>query len=206
MRGQSAEGQLVILVEGPSDVASLRAVAASRGLHEDSDHFHIVSMGGVTNVRHHLRRLASEAPATRTAGLCDSPEERFVVGALRDQGLVVESREDLERAGFFVCDRDLEDEIIRALGLEAVEETLARLRLIDRFRSFQLQPEWRNRPVHEQLRRFAGVASGRKVLLAARLSAMLTPANTPRPLAGLVGLIGHGGHIRGSGPLGPAGP
>jgi hypothetical protein len=180
---------LVILVEGPSDVASLRALTTARGLDHGSHGFELVSMGGVTNARHHLTRLARETPGTMVAGLYDAAEERFVVRALRDHGFAVESRDDVERHGFFVCDRDLEEEIIRALGPESVEGVLAELRLIDRFRTFQRQPEWRGRPVAEQLRRFAGVASGRKTLLAGELTGRLTPANTPRPLAALVDLI-----------------
>lgn len=184
-----APAPLVILVEGPSDVASLRALTSARGLDEERYAFELVSMGGVTNARSHLARLAREAPDARVAGLYDAPEERYVVSALRAQGVEIQSRDDLERQGFFVCDRDLEEEIIRALGPESVEEVLAELRLIDRFRTFQRQPEWRGRPVGEQLRRFAGVASGRKSLLAEELTGRLTPATTPRPLAGLVRLI-----------------
>lgn len=189
MSVRAGHARLVILVEGPSDVASLRALVAARGLDQTRHAFELLSMGGVTNARHHLARLAQETPESTVAGLYDAAEERFVARALQDQGLAIESREDLERHGFFVCDRDLEEEIIRALGPEAVEDVLSELRLIDRFRTFQRQPEWRGRPVSEQLRRFAGVASGRKTLLAGELTGRLTPANTPRPLAGLVDLI-----------------
>jgi hypothetical protein len=183
---------LVVLVEGPSDVASLRTLAAARGLDEERHDFELVSMGGVTNVRHHLTRLSAAAPEVRVAGLCDAPEERYVAGALRAQGVVVETRADLEREGFFVCERDLEEEVIRALGPESVEVALADLRLLDRFRTFQRQPEWRDQPLADQLRRFAGVASGRKVLLAEELAGLLTPANTPHPLARLLHLIANG--------------
>lgn len=184
--------RLVILVEGPSDVASLRTLAAARGLDETRHAFELVSMGGVTNARHHLGRLAHESPTLRVAGLYDAPEERYVLRALRSLGLSVGSGDDLERHGFFVCDRDLEEEIIRALGPEAVEEVLEDLGLVDRFRTFQRQPEWRGRPVDDQLRRFAGVASGRKTLLARALTDRLTPESAPRPLAALMDLIESG--------------
>lgn len=184
--------RLVILVEGPSDVASLRTLAVARGLDETRHAFELVSMGGVTNARHHLRRLAEESPVPRVAGLYDAPEERYVLRALRSLGLHVRSRDDVERQGFFVCDRDLEDEIIRALGPELVEQVLDDLGLIDRFRTFQRQPEWRGRPVADQLRRFAGVASGRKTLFARALTERLTPGSTPRPLAALIDLVESG--------------
>jgi hypothetical protein len=43
--------------------------------------------------------------------------------------------------------------------------------------------------VSEQLRRFAGTTSGRKLLLARRLAEELTPETTPAPLAALVDAI-----------------
>ena len=85
-----------------------------------------------------------------------------------------------------VCDRDLEDELIRALGPGRVQEVLADLGELERFRAFQRQPQWRGREVTEQLRRFAGTASGRKLLLARRLAEELTPTTTPPALLRLV--------------------
>jgi hypothetical protein len=98
----------------------------------------------------------------------------------------VETREDLERAGFVVCDRDLEDELIRALGPARVESVLGELGQHEQLRAFQRQPQWRGRDAHDQLRRFAGTASGRKALFARRLAEELTTANTPPPLSRLL--------------------
>jgi hypothetical protein len=46
-----------------------------------------------------------------------------------------------------VCVKDLEDELIRALGSAGVEEVLAAQGELETFRNFQNQPAWRGRPV-----------------------------------------------------------
>jgi hypothetical protein len=175
---------VVVLVEGASDAAVVRVLCAARGL--DESDVDVRGMGGVTNVGRHLRDLDE---TTRVFGLCDAPEERFVVRALRRAGKDVATRDDLEHLGFWVCDRDLEEELIRALGPSLVETLLEELGEIERFRAFQRQPQWRDRPVGDQLRRFAGTASGRKLILARRLAEALTPATTPRPLVRLVDAV-----------------
>jgi hypothetical protein len=172
---------VVVLVEGASDAAVVRVLCDARGI--DRAAFEVRDMGGVTNVGHHLRSLDGRA---RVLGLYDAPEERFVVRGLRSTGHDVTTREDLRRLGFVVCDADLEDELIRALGSACVEQILAGLGELERFRAFQRQPQWRDRPVADQLHRFAGTASGRKLLLARRLAEELSPATTPGPLAVLV--------------------
>jgi hypothetical protein len=164
----------IVLVEGHSDVAALTTLAAVRGL---TERMRVVDMGGVTNVRRHVALLAATDPDAVVLGLCDLPERRFM------------ERAQPALAEIFVCDRDLEDELIRALGPEPVLDVLGRLDELGRFRTFQGQPEWRHRPLAEQLRRFAGTRSGRKAVLAAALAAALTPATTPTPLRRLLDLV-----------------
>jgi hypothetical protein len=177
---------VVVLVEGASDAAVVRVLYEARGLGAMPPEVELRDMGGVTNVGRHLRALDG---TTSVLGLCDAPEERFVVRGLRSAGHPVGSRDDLEQIGFWVCDRDLEDELIRALGPDRVEAVLDELAELDRFRAFQRQPQWRGRPVGDQLRRFAGTASGRKLTLARRLAEELAPRTTPPPLASLVDAI-----------------
>ena len=164
----------IVLVEGQSDVAALTTLAAGRGL---TGRMRVVAMGGVTNVRRHVAQLSATEPDALVLGLCDLPERRFM------------ERARPALAEVFVCDRDLEDELIRALGPEPVLDVLDRLQELGRFRTFQGQPEWRQRSVPEQLRRFAGTRSGRKTVLAAALASALTPSTTPAPLRGLLDLV-----------------
>ena len=164
---------VVVLVEGASDAAVVELLADGIG-----PGLEVVAMGGVTNVTHHVRRLAGRPPAPVVLGLCDAGERRFL------------ERADPPLAAVLVCDRDLEEELIRAVGPEQVLDVLAELSELDRFRTFQGQPEWRDRPLADQLRRFAGTRSGRKAVLARALAERLAPDQVPAPLAALVSTAG----------------
>jgi hypothetical protein len=117
------------------------------------------------------------------AGLVDAPEEDDYRRALERAGLTVDpSRADLERLGFFVCEADLEDELIRALGPARVEAILEAHGDLSTFHTFQRQPAQRGRPIEAQLRRFMGTRSGRKQAYAAHLVEALELEAMPRPL------------------------
>jgi len=85
-----------------------------------------------------------------------------------------------------VCDADLEDELIRALGVPGVESVLETPGDLRAFRTFQNQPAQRGRPVGRQLRRFMGTLSGRKSRYARALVQALDPERVPRPLDGVL--------------------
>jgi hypothetical protein len=171
----------VVLLEGVSDVAAVRAAAATGGL--DLCATRLVDMGGITNIRAHLGALAAEpSDDMLVLGMCDAGEARFVVAALEAAGRWVRDASDLPSHGFFVCEADLEDELLRSLGAGRVLDVLRRLGLREKFDALRQQPAWRERPLHDQLHRFAGVASGRKELLAAELTSELAVAELPEPL------------------------
>lgn len=169
----------VVLVEGESDAVVVRAVLAARGATAD-----VRPMGGVTN----LARFLAEAggPSPDVLALVDAGEARFAAGALRRHGIRAETAEELAWHGVHVCDRDLEDVLLRALGPDVVLDVVAGMGELGAFASLARMPQWRDRPVTEQLHRFAGSASGRKVRLAARLAERLDPAALPEPLHDLV--------------------
>src|SRR4051794_9888349 len=111
-------------------------------------------MGGATNARRHLTELV---PAGRTVlGLCDRNEAPYLLRALRHVGYAVRDVDSLPSHGFWVCDRDLEEELIRAAGAERALAVLAEVHLSASFTTFTRQPAWQDRPFAEQLRRFAG--------------------------------------------------
>ena len=94
----------------------------------------------------------------------------------------------MEALGFYVCVADLEDELIRALGAAAVEQVVDAQGELGSFRTFQKQPAQQGRTVEEQLRRFMGTRSGRKVRYATLLVDALAldegaPALGPGPRA-----------------------
>ena len=118
------------------------------------------------------------------AGFCDAGEEGAFRRALERGGFGVDlDRAAMERLGFFVCGRDLEDELIRSLGVEAVEEIFAAYGKLGWFRTYQKQPAHRGRATEEQLR---GFLTNWKVLLAAPLVAALDLDRVPRPLDGVL--------------------
>lgn len=175
----------VVLVEGRSDVGVVQDLLARRGS-DATRRVEIVSLEGVTNVHRSLVALEAEPNPPRIAGLCDAPEAGILVRALARRGWPVQDATDLPGHGFFVCDTDLEDELIRALGSDVVTEVVEEIGEGPRFAVFTNQPEWRGRPVEDQLHRFAGSRSGRKEQLARALATRLDDATTPAPLRDLL--------------------
>jgi hypothetical protein len=173
----------VVLVEGPSDRRALEALASRRGRDLDAEGVSVVSIGGATNIRGALEVFGPRGRGSRLAGLCDAAEEEGFRRGLEQAGLGhALTREDMERLGFYVCVADLEEELIRSLGAAAVEQVLDEQGDLGPFRTFQKQPEWRERTTEEQLRRFIGTRRGRKIRTAALLVGALDLARVPRPL------------------------
>jgi hypothetical protein len=170
----------VVLVEGPSDAVVLEVLGRRLGLWSPS--VRVESMGGVTNVG----RFLAEHAGRPVAGLCDAGEVRFVARALRRHGHEVETREHLAALGFFVCQDDLEDELIHALGTAAVLDVIERQGELPLLRILQQQPAQRERSLHDQLHRFFGTKSGRKHRLAGALAAEIPLDLTPAPLRGVL--------------------
>jgi len=152
----------VVLVEGVSDVAALEALGIARsGLL-------ILPLGGATNVGTVARRFA-DSPV-HVVGLCDIGEERFFAKVLDE---------------YFVCDADLEDELIRSLGIEGTERVIELQGDLGMLRTFQNQPAQRSRAPQQQLRRFMGTLAGRKEKYGRALVEGLGDGPVPAPLAAL---------------------
>ncbi|SDR59519.1 hypothetical protein SAMN05216511_7144 [Streptomyces sp. KS_16] len=90
---------------------------------------------------------------------------------------------------FFVCDEDLEDELIRALGVARVTELIQQQGDLRPLRIFLSQPAQRGRSPHQQLRRFLGTKKGRKVHYGRVLVDALPHEHVPTPLADLLDFI-----------------
>ena len=128
----------VVLVEGMSDQAALQTLAARLGRHLREEGVFIVPMGGATNIGHFLGLFGPRGFGVRLAGLCDEGEERDFRRSLEQAGLGAGldragldrrltgglDRAGLARLGFFVCVADLEDELIRSLGVRRVEQLI----------------------------------------------------------------------------------
>jgi hypothetical protein len=180
----------VVLVEGISDQRALEALAALRGRDLAAESVAIVPMGGAHQIGRFLQRFGPPGLNVRLAGLCDAGEEQVFRRALEQAGLGSNlSRGDMEALGFYVCDADLEDELIRALGPTAVEQVIDAQGELEAFRTFQNQPAWRGRPAEQQLRRFIGTQAGRKIRSPASLLGALDLSRVPRPLDRLLAYL-----------------
>ncbi|HEY5842010.1 MAG TPA: TOPRIM nucleotidyl transferase/hydrolase domain-containing protein [Mycobacterium sp.] len=187
---QLIDAATVVLVEGVSDQRAVIALAARCGRDLGAESVAVLPMNGATNIGHFLRRYGPPGQDVRLAGLCDLAEMRFFQKALESAGMGNASTvRDLENHHFFVCDADLEDELIRALGVGRVEQILAEHGDLASFRILQQQPAQRGRSDHARLRRFMGTRGGRKIQYAPLLVDALDLGALPRPLGRLVSVI-----------------
>lgn len=178
-----SEPRAVVLVEGLSDKAALDALARRRGRDLAAEGVAVVPMGGATNIRHFLGTYGPGGLDVRLAGLCDAGEEASFQRGLEWAGLGAGlGRAELEALGFYVCEADLEDELIRALGAPAVERVVEEQGELRSLRTFQKQAAQQGRTAEQQLRRFLGTRGGRKLRYARLLVGALGPARVPRPL------------------------
>lgn len=174
----------VVLVEGVSDQLALEALAARRSRDLEAEGVSIVAIGGAHAIGHALRRFGAGGFDLKLAGLCDAGEERAFAHGLERAGLGTNlSRSDLEALGFFVCDADLEHELVRALGADAVLRIVEEQGELSSFRTFQKQPAKRELDFEEQLWRFMW---NRKIRYAPLLVDALDLDRVPRPLDGVL--------------------
>jgi len=159
-----------VLVEGTSDRRAVEALARRRARDLHAEGIVVVATGGYGNLPRFLERYRD----VRLAGLYDVGEERHVLRALG-----CDDRGGLERAGFYACARDLEDELTRAVGPEGVQRVLEEQGELRAFRTYQKQPAHRARRIEEQLH---GFMWNRKQRYAVLLVDALDLDRVPRPL------------------------
>lgn len=178
-----ADARAVVLVEGESDQRALEVLAVRRGRDLAAEGVVVVPMGGVTNIGHFRALFGPEGLDLQIVGLCDVGEVGEIARGMGhvgwSDGLTAA---DLDALGFDVCVEDLEDELIRALGVPAVEAAIAAEGELASLRTFRKQPAQRGRAADAQLRRFMGTRSGRKIRYGGVLVAALDLARVPAPL------------------------
>lgn len=177
------DAHAVVLVEGISDQRALEALAQRRGRNLVAEGISVVPMGGATTIGRFLDLFGPRGFDVRLAGLCDAAEEGAFQRGLERAGLGSNlTRADMESLGFYVCVADLEDELIRSLGIAAVEQVVDAQGDLASFRTFQKQPAQQGRTGEAQLRRFMGTRGGRKIQYARLLVQALDLDRVPRPL------------------------
>jgi hypothetical protein len=146
----------LILVEGQSDRVALETLAEKLG----RDRPEIAVLGGA----HAIAGFVALTGNQRLVGLCDRNEE-FLFRRVLDT--------------VYVCDPDLEGELIRALGADRA------VALVDpSFATLQKQPAWRGMPLEDQLRRYLSGRSGNKLRYARLFVEALEVI--PAPLQGVL--------------------
>jgi hypothetical protein len=179
--------RVAVLVEGDSDREAVLALADKRGVGLAERGVDVVAMGGATNTARYVAELGPPGRGLRLTGLYDAGEERFVRGGLERGGLDPgPGRAGMAALGFHCCERDLEDELIRALGVERMLAVVEGERELDSFRVLQQQPAQRGQPTEDQLHRFLGAGSGRKVRYGRLLVEALGDDAVPAPLAAVL--------------------
>lgn len=177
------DSRAVVLVEGVSDQVAVEALAERHGRNLSSEGISVVPIGGAQAIGRFLTLYGPQGLDLRLAGLCDAAEESDFQRSLERAGLGSNlTRAGMERIGFYVCVDDLEDELIRALGADSVQQVIDARGDLGSFRTLQKQPAWQGRPKEEQLRRFMGSGARRKIAYARLLIDALDLAQIPRPL------------------------
>ncbi len=166
----STDPRDAILVEGESDRRAVEVLARRRGRDLTAEGVAVVAMGGITNLGHHLDALSV---GVRVTALYDKAEEAWVRRALARRTVP---------AALHACDEDLEDELIRALGIARVVGVIEAQGDLMAWETLQNQPFHRDRPQALVLRRFFGTTSGRKIAYAGHLTGALDLDRVPAPL------------------------
>lgn len=174
----------VVLLEGPSDAAAVGALAVSRGRDLAAEGVCVLPMGGAMSVGRFAHLLGPSGLGLRLTGLCDEGERRYYTRGWERAGAAGAARH-----GFFVCAADLEDELIRALGVTRVAELVRAEGDLRPLRTFLRQPAQQGRSSQQQLRRFLGTKKGRKIHYGRVLVEALDPDRVPAPLDDLMAAL-----------------
>ena len=160
----------VVFVEGTSDRVALLRLAERRGRDLAAEGVDVVAIGGAHALRRAVESL--DGRELKLAGLCDAGESN-------------EFTRILDRV--YVCDPDLEYELIRAVGPGKLLELIEEQGELHSFRTLQKQPAQRARTLEQQLKVFL---HNRKIRYASLLVDALDLTTAPRPLDELLAAVG----------------
>lgn len=163
-----------LLVEGESDALALTVLGARLGVN-----VHPVVMHGITNLRAHLAHLADD-PGRTALLLHDRRETAYVERVLAQTGAEVTTA---------VCDADLEDELLRAVGVRGMLAVVDAQGERAAYERMAQQPAQRDRTDHERLHRWLGARSGHKRTYAGLLAGAVPLDTAPAPLLDLLALL-----------------
>jgi predicted ATPase len=186
---QTAEAffaESIIIVEGFSDLLAVRRSADVTGRNLDGAGVSVLSLDGAGTIKHYLRLFGPQGLDLDLHGLCDEDAEADWIAKLTDAGIAVATRTDLEGHGFYVCDPDLEFELVAALGSTGVKQVVAEHGAEGTYNSFANQSSNSGKSEIEVQVAFF---KRDKVRWAPLLSDALKPTSVPSPIADLLGSV-----------------
>ncbi len=184
---RAEEAESAILVEGITDQIAVETLARRLGRELEEEGVTVIPIGGAQAVARHLELLGPRGDGLDLAGMCDADAVEVYRLGLISAGIGrPETPAHMAELGFFVCVRDLEDELIRAVGLDETLEVIKSEGELRPFHTFQKQPEWRGRPINDQLRRFVQSKASRGHRYADLLSRAVDLERAPAPLLGVL--------------------
>ena len=173
----------VILVEGISDQIAIETLALRRGRNLDAERVAVLPVGGAQAAKQYMQRFGPAGERLNLAGLLDADAAQTFRRALAEAGVGRPvSNAEMADMGFHICVRDLEDELIRAVGVESVLAVIESQGEFGALRTFQKQPEWKGQPLGAQLHRFFGSKARRSLRYARLLVEAVDLDRVPRPL------------------------
>jgi putative ATP-dependent endonuclease of OLD family len=183
---QTAEGcfaRKVVLVEGPSDRATLLRLAQRVGKNTDGLGVTILSLDGGSTISAFLRLFGPNALGLELIGLCDADKEPRWLKDLNQNGIPVTDRATMAAKGFFVADPDLEGIFVSALGVPTVEAIIQAEGEQPAYQKFAADPKNASLTKPEVLRKFL---HRENIRWAVPLVDALNPAALPGVLNDLV--------------------
>jgi hypothetical protein len=179
---ESFFSRATIFVEGLSDRLALRTLAQKRDRNLDADAVSIVVLHGAGQLKNYLRILGPSALDVGLAGLCDSQDEEDWRRALEEAGIGTDlDRSAAEGLGFWVCDPDLEGELIAAAGETTVEALIDSEGETSAWEAFANQPDNRGEAKSDLLRKFIHKRN-RVIRYSPLIMEALDEASVPPPL------------------------
>jgi hypothetical protein len=173
----------VILVEGISDQIAIETLALRQGRHFDAEGIAVLPIGGAQAITRYALELGPTGRQLVLAGFCDADAAAILRRGLSRAGIGnPQTTADMARLGFYICVKDLEDELIRAVGPAEVESIIESQDELGPFRTFQKQPEWRGQPLHKQLHRFLRSKARRNLRYGRLLVEVVDSNRVPDPL------------------------
>lgn len=172
----------VILVEGLSDLYAIVALAERLGRNFDASGISIVDMEGAGGLKTFVELLGRAGFGLKIAGMCDADKEADWATVLHEAGITAKAtRASMHGSGFFVCDLDLEDELIRAYGTAHVVQLIKEEGEGEALEQFKGQNAYKSKPLAAQVRAFLQ-KKGRKVRYAPLIVDRLDLSKVPPPL------------------------